>query len=155
MRILCVLIALVLLAPAVPAGAAEPTASEFVDAIYRTYVGKDAKGIPLNTRKARTLLTPGLMKLIDADAKQAARRNEVPELNGDPFVDAQDWDIKSFTVNVVAAGPGKAKATVSFKDDAQPDKKPVTLDLVKVKGGWRIDDFTGPSGSVRKFLSKR
>ncbi len=29
------------------------------------------------------------------------------------------------------------------------------LDLVKLDGAWRIDDFRGGSGSVRKFLNKK
>lgn len=135
--------------------AAEPSATAFVAAIYQTYVGKHAKGIPLSTRKARALMTPDLLKLIDADARRAAKRGDVPELDGDPFVDAQDWDIKSFAVDIQDSGPGRAQATVALKDAAGPDRKPVVLDLVKTKAGWRIDDFRGGNGSVRTLLTKK
>src|SRR5437868_14910019 len=77
------------------AAAAEPTPKEFLDAIYKTYIGKNAKGMPLDKPATMRLFTPALRKAIDDDSKRAARKNEVPNLDGDPFVDAQDWDIKS------------------------------------------------------------
>lgn len=138
-----------------PAQAAQ-SAREFVTAIYKTYVGQNATGISIDSPEARKLVTPGLMKLIDADANAAAKRQEVPTLDGDPFVDAQDFEIKSFTVDIKELGPSKATATIGFKNEASRENKPVVLDLVKVGGQWRIDDFRGgSSGSLRKILSKQ
>jgi len=147
---------LALMLAALPAQAAQ-SAKDFVTAIYKTYVGKNATGISMDSKEARKLVTPGLMKLIDADAKAAAKRREVPTPDGDPFVDAQDFEIKSFTVDIKELGPAKATATISFVDKAaSADKKPVVLDLVKVGGQWRIDDFRGgSSGSLREILSKQ
>jgi hypothetical protein len=146
-----VTMAFALLASCVVANAADPSAQQFLAAIYQSYVGKDANGVPLDTPQLKTLLTPGLLKLIDADAKRSAKRNEPPELNGDPFVDAQDWDITGFNIQVTDTGPAKATAKVSLTG---VPKGPIELDLVKTKEGWRIDDFRGPSGSVRKLLAK-
>lgn len=146
------LVAALMLLPTLKPASADASATAFVTSIYRAYVGKDAKGVPLNSRRASEVITPGLMKLIDADARAAKRRGEPPELNGDPFVDAQDWEIESFTVDVKPAGKNRARATVSIK--GQPNRQ-IALDLVRLKGNWRIDDFVGPSGSVRKFLSKK
>ena len=139
---------------AVPAEAAQ-SAKDFVNAIYRTYVGKNATGISIDSPKARTLLTPGLMKLIDADAKAAAKRQEVPKLDGDPFIDAQDFEIKSFKVEIKELGPAKATATVSFKNAASAEDKPVVLDLVKVGDKWLIDDFHNGIGSIRQYLTPK
>jgi hypothetical protein len=135
--------------------AAEASAKAFVTAIYQTYVGKDAKGVPLHSPKFKTLITPRLLKLIDADGRRAARRGDVPKLDGDPFVDAQDWDIKSFTVDIADTAPDRAQAKIAFVDAAASDKKPVTLDLIKTKAGWRIDDFNGATGSLRQLLGKK
>jgi hypothetical protein len=119
-------------------------------------VGKNATGISIDSKEARKLVTPGLMKLIDADAKAAAKRQEVPTLDGDPFVDAQDFEIKSFTVDIKELGPAKATATIGFKNEASRENQPVVLDLVKVGNEWRIDDFRGgQSGSLRKILGKQ
>jgi hypothetical protein len=144
----------VLIATILPARAAEDP-KDFVTAIYQTYVGKDAKGIPVNSARAWQLITPGLMKLIDADARAAAKRGEPPRLDGDPFIDAQDFDIKSFTVEIQEVGRYRAVATVTFRNEASAGNGPMILALVKTGDEWRIDDFRGDSGSVRKYLSKR
>ncbi len=137
---------------AMSALAADLSAKDFAGSIYKEYVGKDAKGIPIDSPRAKALLTPSLMALIDADAKRAARRKDVPNLSGDPFVDAQDWEISGFTVDA-QENDKTSIAKVSFTNAGT--KTIVTLNLVKAAGGWRIDDMTGPSGSVRKLLSKK
>jgi hypothetical protein len=143
----------ILISGVLPTRAEEPR--DFVTAIYQNYVGRDAKGIPVNSPKAREVITPGLMKLIDADAKAAARRGEPPRLDGDPFIDAQDFDIKSFTVEVQEVGRARAVATVTFRNEASVNNGPMVLALVRTGEAWRIDDFRGDSGSVRKYLSRK
>jgi hypothetical protein len=149
------LFGLLLLAAAIPvqAIAADNSAKDFVTAIYRNYEGKEAKGLPLDSPANRALFTPGLMQLIDADLKQAAQRKEPPELDGDPFVDAQDWDIPSFTVDVADKGPTKAEATVHFANGGQENS--VTLLLVKLNNAWRIDNIVWTEGSVREILTRK
>jgi len=84
-----------------PAFAADPGATAFVQAIYAAYNGKDAKGIPLDKDTAiRRYFEPSLAALMIKDAKDAARKGDVPSLDGDPFIDAQDWDIAGFDVAV-------------------------------------------------------
>lgn len=138
---------------AAPAQAAQ-SAKEFVDGIYKSYMGKNAKGIPIDSARAKKLITPGLMKLIDNDAKSAAKNGDAPELEGDPFIDAQDFQMKSYKVEIKDLGPTKATATVSLQDKVPTESKRVVLDLVKVGDDWRIDDFHGGAGSMRKYLTK-
>ena len=133
--------------------AADPAAKDFVTAIYRNYEGQGAKGLALASPRVRSLLTPGMLKLIDDDAKQAARRNEPPVLDGDPFVDAQDWDIPSFTIEVTDKGPNNAEAEIQFENGGSPTN--VTLILVKLNGAWKVDDFVGLDGSLREILAKK
>ncbi len=144
----------VLIAVVPPARAAEDP-KDFVTALYQNYVGQDANGVPVTSPKARQVLTPGLMKLIDADAKAAAKRGEPPRLDGDPFIDAQDFDIKSFTVEIQEVGGFRAVATVTFRNEASAGNGPMILALVRTGDEWRIDDFRGDSGSVRRYLSKK
>lgn len=135
-----------------PANTAEPSAKEFVAAIYKSYQGKDAKGILIDSPRAKSLLTPGLMALIDAEAKRAARRGEAPRLDGDPFIDAQDFeDIGAVTIDITEKVT-VAVAKVGFTNFGE--KKSVTLNLVKTGGSWRIDDFAEPT-SVRKMLGRK
>ncbi len=138
-------------AGALAAAAAEQTPKDFLDAIYKNYIGKNAKGLPLDKPATMRLFTPSLRKAIDGDSRRAAKRNEVPNLDGDPFVDAQDWDIKSFDISVQDNAPDKATGTVKFDNDGE--KKAITLDLVKGSDGWHIDEITTADGTLRKILS--
>jgi hypothetical protein len=133
------------------AAAADQTPKDFLEAIYKTYIGKNAKGLPLDKPATMRLFTPALRKAIDEDSRRAAKRNEVPTLDGDPFVDAQDWDIKSFDIAVQDKAPDKATGTVKFDNDG--DTKTITLDLVKTADGWHIDEITTADGTLRKILS--
>jgi hypothetical protein len=142
----------VLVSAVLPAWATDDPKA-FVTAIYQNFIG--ANGILINSPKARQVITPGLMKLIDADAKAAARRGQPPRLDSNPFIDAQDSDIKSFTVEVQDVAPARAVATVRFKNEAAVNDGLITLALVMTADGWRIGDFRGDSGSLRKYLSRK
>jgi Protein of unknown function (DUF3828) len=133
--------------------AAAPAASpqSFVEAIYRTYVGKVAKGIELNGEAViRRYFAPPLADAIVKDRAEADKRGEVPTLDGDPFVDAQDFEIARLRVSTKSTGAGAAIATVSFTNLKKP--KMMTLDLVNVGGAWHIADIKGPSGSLRDLM---
>ena len=118
--------------------AAEPSAKSFVEGIYAAYKGKDAKGISLDSDVAvRRYFEPRLAALIIKDRKNA--RGEVGKLDGDPFIDAQDWEIGAVDVAVRDVAADKAGATVSFKNVDKP--RIAVLDLVKLKAGWRIADI--------------
>jgi len=121
--------------------AADSAATVFVTKIYDAYKRKNSKGILIDTEAAlRRYFEPSLVAMIIKDEKAAARRHEVPTLDGDPFIDAQDWEISAIEVAVSDASAGKATATVNFKNFDEPKK--VVLDLVKLKSDWRIADIT-------------
>ena len=153
-RLFAAALALSMLAPA-GAMAVDPSAQAMVSGIYKTYMGKAAKGIPINSPRVKALLTPGLHQLIAAELKRAAAQGDVPELNGDPFVDAQDFDFTSYDVTMVDLGPDHARALVTLIAANGVRRSPITLDLLKLQNGWRIDDIQGPSGSVRGYLTKK
>ena len=124
-----------------PAVAADATALAFVTSIYNTYRGRDSKGIPLdNAGAVRRYFEPSLAALINRDRAIAAKRGEVGLLDGDSFIDAQDWDIPNFEIAVTDIAPGKTTAMVKFTNLGKPSS--VLLDLVKIKNDWRIGDVT-------------
>ena len=140
---------------ALPVSAADQSARAFVTAIDATYKGKDSKGIVLdNARTIRRYFEPSLAALIIKDQNAAAKRGEVGALDGDPFIDAQDWDIKDVDIAVAETAPGKASATVKFIIFDKP--KTVVLDLVKIKAEWRIREITwrrdGKDDSLRALF---
>lgn len=144
-----VALAFAMIAAAVAAPAATPQA--FVQAIYKAYLGKDAKGVPLTDEAAiRRYFAPPLADALVKDRADADKAGDVPTLDGDPFVDAQDFEIARLKVAIKAAGADGATAIVTFTNF----KKPVTmtLALMKVAGAWRIADIKGPSGSLKDLM---
>ena len=82
----------------------------FVEAIYKGYVGKAAKGIELTHEAViRSYFAPPLADAIVKDRAEADKRGEVPTLDGDPFVDAQDFEIARLRVNTKSTGADAAR----------------------------------------------
>src|ERR1700730_12563578 len=130
----------------VPAGAAldDPPAKAFLEKIYAAYKGKNSKGILLDSdAMLRRYFEPGLAALMIKDSKDAAKRGDVPELDGDPFINAQDWEIGPVDIVVRDIAPDKASATAKFRKLRDVDEETtVAYDLVKLKDGWRIAEIT-------------
>ncbi len=128
---------------AASASAGDASATAFIKAIYDSYRGKNAKGVPLDgERNIRRYFEPKLATAMAKDQQAAAQRNEVGSLDFDPFLDAQDWDVTTFDIVVSDAAAGKAKATVKFVNDGQA--RTIVLDLVQVENAWRIYDIAWP-----------
>jgi hypothetical protein len=115
----------------------------FLQSIYDPYLEADFKGYTFE--QVDRFFVPKLARAIDADMREAKRRGEVPKLDGDPFLDAQDWEIKNLAISVKGDGP-KAIGEVAFDNLGKPTK--ITLDLVQTQVGWRIADIKAPSGSL-------
>ncbi|HWE74244.1 MAG TPA: hypothetical protein VG328_13850 [Stellaceae bacterium] len=139
-----------LAAPALAAGDATP--DQFLATIYRHYEGRNAKGIDIYGKKVLSrYFEPSLVALIAADEAAAAKRGDAPELDGDPFVDAQDWEISNLKIATKMDGTEKAISTVSFRNFKEPHS--VSVRLIKLPAGWRIADITWPDGSLRGLYS--
>jgi uncharacterized protein DUF3828 len=139
------------MAAANPAFAADPEAIFFVTAVYAAYKGKNAKGIRLDTEASlRRYFEASLAALMIKDQKDAARRHDAPNLDGDPFVDAQDWDIAAFDIAVSDTVNNAAGATVKFHDSDTPTV--VVLDLVKTGNDWRVGDITWQHDGKKETL---
>jgi hypothetical protein len=127
---------------------ADGAAQKFVTGIYAQYGGPDTPGVVLETREiAERYFTPEIIELMEKDGEQAAQNDTPPALDGDPFVGAQDWDIKNVAVSVTDISPDKAVALVTFVN--QGEQKLVQLDLKKLEAGWRIDDIRWSDGTLR------
>ncbi len=138
--------------------AAGQTAEAFLNGIYAHYKGdpKKAHGIYIDKEaEIRRYFEPALADLIIKDDEAAAKVGDIPNLDGDPFVDAQEWDIKSFDIKVEHQGDDKATATVKFKNFN--DAKLLHVDLVRLKDEWKISDiiWNGDEGSFRALYTKK
>ena len=120
----------------------------FLETIYRYYQGKDAKGFALDKPATiRRIFVPELANAMIEDQAAAQKRGEVPELDGDPFVDAQDWEITGLGFKVAMNGAARATATVTFRNFGEAHT--VTHELVKTASGWRIADIKMKERSLR------
>ena len=124
----------------------------FLQSIYDPYLKDDFKGQPY--WQVDRYFSPELARAIEADMREAKRRGEVPALDGDPFIDAQDWDVENLVINVKTDGDGqKATGEVSF--DNLGKRTQVTLDLLRTGIGWRIVDIKSPSGLLSDLYKKK
>ncbi len=126
------------------ASAQAATAQAFVENLYRPYLAKGFQGQPYGD--TARFFVPSLAQAIDRDDREAKRRNEVPTLNGDPFVDAQDWEISKLSIDVTTSGDA-ATARVSFQNFGEA--KRLVLELARTPAGWRIAEIKAPSGSLK------
>jgi hypothetical protein len=142
-----------IIAFAAPAFAAETTPQDFLTALYHRYEAKNFRGIDYANKQALLrYFEPSLVALITADQAASAKRDEVPALDGDPFVDAQEWEITQLTIATQAEGSDKAAGTVTFRNFDEPKK--LTVRLVRLKAGWRIADIVWPDGSLRGLYTE-
>jgi hypothetical protein len=145
--LLC-LSAFIVMTVAASAETASPQA--FLDGIYKPYLSKTSRGTSLGSdAEIRRYFASPLADAIVKDFAEAHKANEVPMLNGDPFIDAQDWEISDLKIAVKAAGADRAVATVTFR--IFKEARTVTLDLVDTPAGWRIAEIRAPSGSLREL----
>jgi hypothetical protein len=138
------LLALLLLAVPIAAAAQEQTPHQFLQSIYEPYKKTDFKGQPY--WEASRYFTPDLARAIDRDFAEAKKKKEVPTLDGDPFIDAQDWKIETITYTSSVKGD-KAAGAVALVSLGEP--KGIVLTLVKTPAGWRISDIVTANGSLR------
>ena len=128
-----------------PLGAtAQTTPQAFLESIYQPYLSQDFKG--QSYTHVDRFFAPDLARAIDHDMREAARLKEVPTLDGDPFLDAQDWEISKLSISAKVDG-AKATAVVGFENLGKPVR--LSVDLIQTPVGWRIADISAPSGSLR------
>lgn len=133
-------------------GAAKDTQTpeNFLRGIYTPYPNQDFKGQPY--WQVDRFFAPDLARAIEADMREAKRRGEVPKLDGDPFIDAQDWDIAKLAISVKSGDGNTATGLVSFENLGKPTQ--ITLDLIRTGMGWRIADIQSPSGKLSELYRK-
>lgn len=136
-----------------------PTATPeaFLRGIYDRYVGPPDKTKPIDYSKEselRQYFTPDLVAIILKDRDEADARNEVPKLDGDPFVGSQEWNIPSYNITYNGDDNG-GTATVTFENYGTATKLEVMV--THVEGQWRISeiDYGGEAGSLRGIFEDR
>ena len=135
-------------------GARADDASAFVTGIYASYTGTGSSGVVLDGPTARRLFTPPLAKLIVADQRASQASGDVGALDGDPFIDGQDWEITDLKVSAEPGEKNHARSVVTFRNFNEA--KTVRLDLLRGMKGWQVDDIHWDRGdSLRGILTNK
>ena len=95
-----------------------------------------------------------LADMIRKDTAAAAAKHEVGVIDGDPLYDAQDMEIKNFSIGTASYENGKANVPVTFENLG--DKKKLIFVLINSRSGWRISDIDYGEGRtlVGQFKAK-
>jgi hypothetical protein len=93
-----------------------------------------------------------LADLIWKDADTSKKKNEVGVIDGDPLYDAQDMEIKNFSIGKAKSEGGNASVDVSFENFGE--MKTITFLLVNGKSGWRIHDIVYGGGRTLRSQFK-
>jgi hypothetical protein len=113
------------------------------------------KQSPFFQRRSRALLdryfARELANLLWQDAHSAG--DEVGALDGDPLYNAQDMDIKNFSIQEGIGGPRMVVVPVSFENFAQ--KHEIKFRLFSGGGTWRIANIEYDDGSTLLDILKR
>ena len=131
-------------------------ARAFVGRLYAHYptANRNPAFDPLAAPVEARVFDPSLVRLLDDDRRLA--QGEVGSLDGDPLCDCQDDGGMRFTLRSVRAAGANAATAIVIRHATpgdEPAALPITLDLVRLTGGWRIRDIHTPdTPSLRALL---
>jgi hypothetical protein len=117
------------------------------DLVAQLYQAHGSKHDPLDeTALLGRYFDPALLKLYLKDRDEA--KGEVGRLDGDPLYNAQDMEIKDFSVSAPEMAGGDARVTVNFKNLGKPTR--VVFMLSRTANSWKISDIRYDDGSSLK-----
>ena len=136
----------VLLLTAATAFAGELSAKDLVAQFYQVHRSKHD---PLDeTQLLGRYFDAALLKLYLKDKREA--KGEVGRLDGDPLYNAQDMEIKDFSVGAPETAGSETRVTVHFKNIGKLTR--IVYVLSRAADGWRISDIRYDDGSSLKKI---
>jgi len=129
--------------------ATSPT--KIVTDLYRAHNGKaDPLKYPASKKLLGAYFEKGLLSRFLKE--QSESKGEVGKLDFDPLYAAQDFDIKDFSVALVAEQKDSAEVLASFKNIGTSEK--IVFLLSPTSQGWRITDIKYSDGSTLQGILK-
>lgn len=143
-----VIVAAMLLCLALLPGAvqAQPEFDDPVALIQYTYAPYGNGDFP---DEMTELFSPTLTQLWNDMVERSA---ELPLIDFDPFINAQDYDITGLVIDDPVIGADQAVVAVSFLNFGEPQDMRFTL--VRRVDGWKIDDIETVGGEFPWRLSE-
>ena len=119
------------------------------DLVAQLYQAHRSKHDPLDeTALLSRYFDSALLKLYLKDKQEA--KGEVGRLDGDPLYNAQDMEIKDFSISAPEMTGGEARVTVNFKNFDKATR--VLFVLSRAANGWKISDIRYDDGSSLKKI---
>ena len=119
------------------------------DVVAQLYQAHNSKHDPLDeTALLGRYFDPALLKLYLKDRDEA--KGEVGRLDGDPLYNAQDMEIKDFSVSAPEIAGVETRVTVNFKNLGKPTR--VIYLFSRTADGWKISDIRYDDGSSLKKI---
>jgi hypothetical protein len=160
----CLFAALLLLLPVAVSGqqskAKSADAVATVKAFYTFHFAHKfdytLRGLP----QRRKWLDAGLSNLLVAELKKPVKKDEVPELDGDPFTNSQEYPT-TFRIGNTKESGANASVEIIFiwkEKDKVIDEKGVEVVLVKAKNVWKIANIISgkePDDDLLHFLKRK
>ncbi len=124
------------------AHAGSVTAQAFLEDVYRPYQTSNKAADISSEAKAARYFTPSLAHLIQQDITQATQRDEIGQLDFDPFIASQEWATRKIALRIdTGLRPDLATGLATFTPVGEKKPIEVKLDLIKTPAGWRIADI--------------
>ena len=132
-------------------GLTAATPTKVVTDLYNAHKEKaDPLQYPASKKLLGAYFEKGLLSLFLKD--QSESKGEVGKLDFDPLYNAQDFEIKDFSVVLVAQQKDSAEVAASFKNMGRSEK--IVFLLSNTAQGWRITDIKYSDGRTLKGILK-
>jgi hypothetical protein len=132
-----------------PKAAASP--KEVVQKFYEAHFARDMGFTKDSLEAKETWLSPELARLLHQELEKPSNPDEVPNIDGDPFTDSQEYPAAFRLMDVAVKG---TSATVRVKFTGPSTSRTIKVLLVLQSGHWRIDDFVyDKDQTLRKLVS--
>jgi Protein of unknown function (DUF3828) len=133
----------------------QPSAPSAVNSFYRFHLSHNMDFNARNIQLRRRWLTPEFYQLLLNKIKRQAayskaHPDEIPDYDGDPFTDSQEYP-DSFQVGLPMASGAVEMIGVTLFWSARTsrgrDKRNITVELTQSSGRWLINDIINSEGS--------
>ena len=141
----------------------QPSAASAVNSFYRFHLSHNMDFNARNIQLRRRWLTPELYQLLLNEIKRQAayskaHPDEIPDYDGDPFTDSQEYP-DSFRAGKQVMDGERAKVTVTLFWSARTsrgrDKRDIVVEAVQGPSGWLIADIINSEGSTLRDEFKK
>jgi Protein of unknown function (DUF3828) len=141
----------------------QPSAASAVNSFYRFHLSHNMDFRARNIQLRRRWLTPEFYQLLLNEIKRQAlyskaHPDEIPDYDGDPFTDSQEFP-DSFRVGKQVMDGERAKVTVtllwSTRTSRGRDKRDIVVEAMQGPSGWLINDIINSEGSTLRDEFKK